>query len=63
MFLLSSLIFGPIIGAIAVYFAGFVSEKLSKALTVEISAVTVAVTLYIFLAFSWAVSGFQLVET
>jgi NADH-quinone oxidoreductase subunit M len=61
--LLSYLIFGPIVGAIVVYFAGFSSDKLSKVLTILFSAATVAVTLYIFLAFNWSTSGFQLVET
>ena len=63
MVLLSLLIFMPIVGAIVVYLAGFASDKLSKALTIIISAATIAVTLFIFLTFNWNVQGFQLVET
>ncbi len=63
MFLLSLLIFTPIIGAIVVYLAGYVGEKVSKALTILISAATIALTLFIFLTFNWGVQGFQLVET
>lgn len=61
--LLSILVFTPILGAIFVYLAGFVSEKLSRALTVAISAATIALTLFIFLTFDWSVQGFQLLET
>lgn len=61
--LLSILVFTPILGAILVYLAGFVSEKLSRALTVAISAATIALTLFIFLTFDWSVQGFQLLET
>jgi NADH-quinone oxidoreductase subunit M len=57
------LVFTPILGAIFVYLAGFVSEKLSRALTVAISAATIALTLFIFLTFDWSVQGFQLLET
>lgn len=63
MVLLSILVFTPILGAIFVYLAGFVSEKLSRALTVAISAATIALTLFIFLTFDWSVQGFQLLET
>ena len=62
MALLSILIFTPIIGAIVVYLAGFTSDKLSKALTIIISASTIAITLFIFLTFNGAAPGFQLVE-
>ena len=61
--LLSLLTFGPIIGAIVVYFAGFVSDRVSKTLTIIISAATIALTLFIFLGFNWSVPGFQLVES
>lgn len=61
--MLSLLIFTPIIGAIVVYLAGYVGEKVSKALTILISAATIALTLFIFLTFNWGVQGFQLVET
>jgi hypothetical protein len=50
--LLSLLVFTPIIGAVIVYLAGFANEKLSKALTILISASTIAITLFIF--FNWA---------
>ncbi len=63
MYLLSLLIFMPIIGAIAVYLAGYVGDKASKALTILISAATIAVVLFIFVSFNWSVQGFQLVET
>jgi NADH-quinone oxidoreductase subunit M len=61
--LLSFLIFGPIVGAILVYLAGFAGDKASKALTIIISATTVAATLFILLSFNWNSTGFQLVET
>jgi NADH-quinone oxidoreductase subunit M len=60
--LLSILIFTPIVGAAIVYLAGFASEKLSKALTIIISASTIALTLFIFVIFNGASPGFQLVE-
>lgn len=60
--LLSVLVFTPIVGAVIVYLAGFINEKLSKALTVAISASTVALTLFIFFSFNGASPGFQLVE-
>jgi NADH-quinone oxidoreductase subunit M len=60
--LLSILVFTPIIGAVIVYLAGFANEKLSKALTILISASTIAITLFIFLTFNGASTGFQLVE-
>lgn len=63
MYLLSLLIFLPIIGAIAVYLAGYIGEKVSKVLTILISAATIAIVLFIYLTFNWAVQGFQLVET
>src|SRR3990170_4595661 len=62
MLYLSLLIFTPLIGAIIVYLAGFGSAKLSKALTIIISAATTAVTLFIFLTFNWNVQGFQFLE-
>ena len=61
--LLSILIFAPIIGAIVVYLAGFVSDKASKALTIIISAATVGVSLYVLLGFNWGIQGFQLQES
>jgi len=61
--LLSFLIFGPIIGAFVVYFAGFAGDKVSKALTIIISAVTVGITAFILLGFNWSTPGFQLVES
>ncbi len=63
MFLLSLLIFTPIVGAIVVYFAGYAGDKVSKALTIVISAATIAITLFIFLTANWNVQGFQLTET
>lgn len=63
MYLLSLLIFMPIIGAIVVYLAGYAGDKVSKALTILISAATIAVTLFIVLTFNWSIQGFQLVET
>jgi NADH-quinone oxidoreductase subunit M len=60
--LLSLLVFTPLVGAIIVYAAGFASERLSKALTIIISASTVALTLFIWLTFNGASSGFQFVE-
>jgi len=60
--LLSILIFTPIIGSIVVYLAGFASDRLSKALTIIISAATIAITLFIILTFNVAAVGFQLVE-
>jgi NADH-quinone oxidoreductase subunit M len=60
---LSYLIFGPIIGAIVVYLAGFASDRLSKALTIIFASATIVATLYIFLGFNWSTPGFQLVET
>ncbi len=62
MALLSILIFTPIVGAIVVYLAGFAGERISKALTIIISAWTIALTLFIFLIFNGAATGFQLVE-
>ena len=62
MLLLSILVFTPIIGAIVVYLAGYAGDKVSKALTIAISAATIAIVLFIFSTFDWSVSGFQLVE-
>jgi NADH-quinone oxidoreductase subunit M len=62
MVLLSLLVFTPIIGAIVVYLAGYASAKLSKAITIIISALTIAITLYIFATFNWSIPGFQLTE-
>jgi NADH-quinone oxidoreductase subunit M len=62
LFLLSLLIFTPIIGSVVVYLAGYLGDKVSKALTIIISAATIALTLFIFLTFNWGVQGFQLVE-
>ena len=62
MALLSILVFTPIIGALVVYLAGFVSDKLSKALTILIAASTIAMTLFIFFTFNGVSTGFQLVE-
>lgn len=62
MALLSILIFTPIIGAVVVYLAGFASDRLSKALTIAISALTIALTMFIFFTFNGAAPGFQLVE-
>ena len=59
---MSILIFTPIIGSIVVYLAGFASDRLSKALTIIISAATIAITLFIILTFNVAAVGFQLVE-
>lgn len=53
----------PFIGAIVVYLAGYMGDKVSKALTILISASTIAVVLFIFLTFNWSKPGFQLVET
>ena len=63
MQLLSFLIFGPIIGAFIVYVAGFAGDKVSKGLTIIISAATVGLTLFILLGFNWSAPGFQLVES
>lgn len=60
--LLSFLVFAPIIGALVVYLAGFKSDKLSKALTILIAASTIVITLFIFITFDGASTGFQLVE-
>jgi NADH-quinone oxidoreductase subunit M len=63
MVMLSILIFTPIIGAVLVYLAGLASDRLSKALTIIISAFTIGLVLFIFLTFNGAASDFQLVET
>ena len=63
MYLLSLLIFMPFIGAIVVYLAGYVGDKVSKALTILISATTIGIVLFILLSFDWSKPGFQLVET
>lgn len=63
MFLLSLLIFLPIVGSLVVYLAGFAGDKISKALTILISAVTIALVLFICVSFDWSRPGFQLVET
>jgi NADH-quinone oxidoreductase subunit M len=60
--LLTILVFTPLVGAVIVYLAGFASEKLSKALTILISASTIVMTLFIFFTFNGASTGFQLVE-
>jgi NADH-quinone oxidoreductase subunit M len=52
----------PFVGAIVVYLAGYAGDKVSKALTILISAATIVVTLFIFLTFNWSTQGFQLVE-
>jgi NADH-quinone oxidoreductase subunit M len=59
---LSFLIFGPIVGAVIVYLAGFVGERTSKTLTIIFSATTVAATIYLLIGFNWSAAGFQLVE-
>jgi NADH-quinone oxidoreductase subunit M len=53
----------PFIGAILAYFAGYLSDKVSKALTIVISAATIVVVLYIFVTFDWSKPGFQLIES
>lgn len=63
MYLLSLLIFLPIIGAVVVYLAGYLGDKASKALTIIIPAITIAIVLFICLTFNWSKPGFQLVET
>lgn len=63
MTLLTLLIFAPLVGSVIVYLAGIVNEKICKALTILISAFTVAITLFIFFTFNWSGHGFQLVET
>jgi NADH-quinone oxidoreductase subunit M len=63
MYLLSFLVFLPIIGALVVYLAGYIGDKASKALTILISAATIVVVLFIFVTFNWSTPGFQLVET
>ena len=62
MVLLSALVFAPIIGAIVVYLAGYISDKTSKLLTIAISAGTIVITLSIFSTFNWTTSGFQFLE-
>jgi NADH-quinone oxidoreductase subunit M len=59
----SYLIFGPILGAVIVYLAGFAGDRVSKILTILFSAATIAATLFMFLGFNWTSPGFQLVET
>ncbi len=61
--ILSLMIFLPIIGALVTYLIGIVSEKASKAVTLLVSAFTVVLTLFIFTAFNWSVTGFQFTET
>ncbi|HUK28389.1 MAG TPA: NADH-quinone oxidoreductase subunit M [Candidatus Acidoferrales bacterium] len=61
--LLSILVFGPITGAILVYFAGYVDDRASKALTIIISAATVGLSLYVLFGLNWSVQGFQLQES
>lgn len=63
MMILSLMIFIPIIGAVAAYLAGLVSDKVSKAVTLLISASTIVLTLILFYTFNWATSGFQFTET
>jgi NADH-quinone oxidoreductase subunit M len=59
---LSILVFLPIVGAVVVYLAGFAGDKVSKALTIIISAATIALTLFIFFTFNGSAVGFQFVE-
>jgi NADH-quinone oxidoreductase subunit M len=61
--LLSILVFAPIIGAILVYLAGYISDKASKALTIIIAAASLLVSLYVLFGFSWSAPGFQLQES
>jgi NADH-quinone oxidoreductase subunit M len=61
--LLSVLIFTPILGAVAVFLAGYISAKFSKALTIAISAFTIVMTLFVYLSFNWSAQGFQFTET
>ncbi len=63
MYLLSLLVFMPIVGSVVVYLAGFVGDRVSKILTILISACTIAVVLFIYVSFNWSAPGFQLVET
>lgn len=63
MYLLSLLVFIPIVGSVVVYLAGFVGDRASKLLTILISASTIAVVLFIYVSFNWSAPGFQLVET
>ena len=60
--ILSLMIFAPIVGAAAVYLVGLLDERLSKALSILISAFTVCLTLFIFVTFNWSVAGFQFLE-
>ena len=63
MYLLSLLVFIPIIGSVVVYLAGYAGDKISKILTILISASTIALVLFTFVGFDWNVQGFQLVES
>jgi NADH-quinone oxidoreductase subunit M len=60
--ILSLMIFAPIVGAVLVLLVGLLNEKASKALSVIISAFTMALTLYIFAEFNWSITGFQFME-
>lgn len=60
--ILSLMIFAPIVGAAVVYLVGLLDERLSKVLSVIISAFTVGLTLFIFVTFNWSAAGFQFLE-
>lgn len=63
MFLLSLLIFIPIIGSLVAYLAGYAGDKASKVVTIIISASTIPLVLFIFFTVNWTVQGFQLTES
>jgi len=63
LFLLTLLIFLPIIGSVAVYLAGYLGAKVSKVLTILISGATIILVMFILLTFNWNGKGFQLVES
>jgi NADH-quinone oxidoreductase subunit M len=63
VYLLSLLVFIAIVGSVIVYLAGYAGDKVSKILTILISASTVALVLFILVGFNWNTPGFQLVES
>lgn len=61
--ILTTLTFLPLLTAVIVYFLGAYSEKAAKLLTILTAAVTLALSIWLFLIFDKSVTNFQFLET
>ncbi len=60
--LLSILVFGPLVGAAAVYGLSRINQNAAKALTIAIGAITLVVSILVYAQYDASKSGFQMVE-